>query len=448
MGSLSVNEVSTSGRTNESDNEGERGLEQFPGFPGQLVSYPLGFDAFRDFCKAKVVVGWKWDLEVEKQDRGIDESISLEYFDGDVRSKLLEGFLYYLSQLEYGLSLPLTNLAKGIMIAIRACPIQMNGNMWEVITVCDHLNERWEREEKVRRITPEDVLHFYGVKNFKASGGSYFCASVTRRRFFDLNSAGQTWNDSIIWVKGVKSTVKRKESLLYKVAEEETELELVLGELSLSRKKRVDSRSNKVQKAQSTRSMAGVDEGKKQTNGEDARPNPSKTPGTGSSAQPKPVKPSKVTQLFPKKWMLKTLSAPVATESGEVAKEKRRRVESSGEKVAEVRPAAVDDLSEVRERARLAALHGEEDTSKMVARLIKGIWLGIEEEKSELKKAKSELEKDLARAKTEAMKEVEQLKATHIVAIDHLQVEAKANLDEMVEEHDRPGRHLILKGYS
>ncbi|KAF6174804.1 hypothetical protein GIB67_042873 [Kingdonia uniflora] len=108
----------------------------------------------------------------------------------------------------------------------------------------------------------------------------------------------------------------------------------------------------------------------------------------------------------------------------------------------------MDDHREIEERARLAALYGEEDTSKMVACLMKGIWLGIEEEKSELKMAKSELEKDLARAITEAMKEVRQLKASHVIAIGQLQVEAKANLDEIVEERDRLGRRLMLKGYS
>ncbi|KAF6139528.1 hypothetical protein GIB67_015485 [Kingdonia uniflora] len=230
MGRSSVDEVSTSGRTNESDSGGEGGLEQFLGFPGQVVSYPLGSDAFREFCKAKEAIGRKW---------------------------------------EYRLSLPLTNLANGAMNAIGACLVQMNDNMWEVITVCDHLNDRWEREKKVRGITPEDVLQFYGVKNFKASGGSYFYASVTRRRLFDMNLAGRTWNDNIIWVKGnclqrdddelldlrfrfvkqsVKSTVERKESLLDEVAKEGTELELVLGELGMSRKKRVEVGRKRLQR--------------------------------------------------------------------------------------------------------------------------------------------------------------------------------------------------------
>ncbi|KAF6148569.1 hypothetical protein GIB67_042528, partial [Kingdonia uniflora] len=146
----------------------------------------------------------------------------------------------------------------------------------------------------------------------------------------------------------VKSIVERKESLLDKVAKEETELELVLKGLGLSRKKRVDSRSNKVRKAQSTKSMMGVDEGKRQ----------------------------------------------------------------------------------------------------VVALLVKGIWLGIEEEKNELKKVNIELGKELARSRADTLKDVKQLRASHAVAIGQLQVEAKANLDEMAEKRDRLGLHLMLIGYS
>ncbi|KAF6155048.1 hypothetical protein GIB67_035795 [Kingdonia uniflora] len=191
--------------------------------------------------------------------------------------------------------------------------------------------------------------------------------------------------------QSVKSQVERKELLLDEVAEE-AELEFVLEGLDLSRKKRVDSRSKNVGKAQSTRSMAGADEERSQ-------------------------------QLAGR--ILKALPASGTTGSGEVAKEKRR-VEPSGEsreKVTEGRPAAVDDLKEVKERARLAALHGEEGTSKMVARLVKGIWLGIKEKKSELKKEKIELEKKLARARTDALKEAKQLdilKVSHVVAIGQL----------------------------
>ncbi|KAF6162717.1 hypothetical protein GIB67_022376 [Kingdonia uniflora] len=235
-----------------------------------------------------------------------------------------------------------------------------------------------------------------------------------------LGFPGRTWNEDVIWVKGnciqrddeklldlrfrsvkqsVKSTVEWKKSLLDEVEEEETELELVLGELGLSKKKRVESRLKKVVKAQFTRSMIDVDERKRQTSGEEIK---------------------------------MALPASGTTVSGEVTQGKRRRVKPLGdsrEKVVEERSASVDDLKEV-------------------ARLVKGIWLGIEEQESNLKKAKNELEKNLARAKAESLKEIRQLKAVHTVAIGQLQVVTKANLDETDEEHDRLGCHLMLKGYS
>ncbi|KAF6165590.1 hypothetical protein GIB67_021860, partial [Kingdonia uniflora] len=140
--------------------------------------------------------------------------------------------------------------------------------------------------------------------------------------------------------------------------------------------------------------------------------------GRTSLAQPNPIKPGKVALMDMKKQMLKAL------------------------------PASCTTGSEVEERARLAILQGEEDTSKMVARLVKGIWLGIEEEKSELKKENIKLENELAKTRAATLKEVKQLKASHAVTIGQLQVETKANLDEMVEERDRLGHHLMLKGYS
>ncbi|KAF6163292.1 hypothetical protein GIB67_025156, partial [Kingdonia uniflora] len=203
------------------------------------------------------------------------------------------------------------------------------------------------------------------LKREKDSGSRRWLYSSIVRERFDATV------DSHSDTEGVKSKVARKESLLNEVVEEEIELELVLEGLSLSKKKRVDSRSNK--------------EGQ-------------------------------------------TLGVP-------------------REKVAEGRFAAVDDLKEVEDRARLAVLDGEKDTSKMVARLVKGIWLGIEE-KNELKKVNIELEKELAHSRTDALKEVRHLKASHAVAIGRLQVETKANFDEMVEERDRLEHHLMLKGYS
>ncbi|KAF6173658.1 hypothetical protein GIB67_023017 [Kingdonia uniflora] len=193
--------------------------------------------------------------------------------------------------------------------------------------------------------------------------------------------------------------------------------------------------------------MAGVDEGMKQTSGDEVR---AKNPGLGSLAQPN-LTMSKIAHKFLKRQIKKAMPTSGAKVNGEVAQGKRMRVEplgGSGEKVAEVRSVLVDDLKEVKERAKLAILQGKEDSSQMVARLVEGILLSIDEHETDQKKVKRKLEKNLARAKTDALKEVKQLKAVHAVAISQLRVEAKSNLYETVEELDKLGHHLILKGYS
>ncbi|KAF6157950.1 hypothetical protein GIB67_015266 [Kingdonia uniflora] len=225
MGNSSVNEVSTSGQTNKSNNEGEVGLEQFLGFPGQLVSYPSGSDAFREFCKAKAAVGEKW------------------------------------------------------------------GN----------------------------CVEFIG------------------------------------------------------------------------------------------RSMTGVDEGKRQVSGEEARTNFSKTFGTGSSAQSNPVKSSKIALKYLKKRKIKALPAPGTTGSGEVARDRRRVKPSgeSGEMVSEGQSAVVDDLK----WSKKGPGWWFSTERKIRSRC-------IEDEENEPKKANIELEKEFARSRTNVLKEV------------------------------RLGCHLMLKGYS
>ncbi|KAF6137546.1 hypothetical protein GIB67_031825 [Kingdonia uniflora] len=143
---------------------------------------------------------------------------------------------------------------------------------------------------------------------------------------------------------GVKSTVKRKESLLDEAVEEESKLELVLGELGLSRNKIVERT--------------------RQTSGDEVR---AKTPRSGRSAQPN-LTTSKIAHKFSKRQIKKVLSVFSATVSGEVTQGKRRRVESlggSGEKVAEGQSVSVDDLKEVEVRAKLGILQGKKDTSQM-----------------------------------------------------------------------------------
>ncbi|KAF6158391.1 hypothetical protein GIB67_022471 [Kingdonia uniflora] len=120
-------------------------------------------------------------------------------------------------------------------------------------------------------------------------------------------------------------------------------------------------------------------------------------------------------------------------------------------KVVEDRPGLEDNLKEVEEKSWLATHHGEEEMSKMAARLMKGICLGVEEERAELKRKKVELERNIAQLKIDLLKEgkwVEDLKASQVVEISNLHAEAIVNLEEVVVECDRLRRHLMSKGYS
>ncbi|KAF6158301.1 hypothetical protein GIB67_022381 [Kingdonia uniflora] len=106
--------------------------------------------------------------------------------------------------------------------------------------------------------------------------------------------------------------------------------------------------------------------------------------------------------------MLKRGSTSGTIWSGEVeGKAKKRRVDPSSEligaKVVENRPGVEDELKAVEEMTRLVARNGEEEMNKMV---------------------------------------------TQKLEISELTVEAGKNLEEVVIQRDRLGRHLLKMGYS
>ncbi|KAF6169070.1 hypothetical protein GIB67_038567 [Kingdonia uniflora] len=286
METFPVNEASTSSRSAESkniifDREDEVGVLQFPDFPRQLVSYHLNLDVFREFCKVKTSVGGRWGNFVEhvgRQFRSCIAGFGEEHF-------------FMLAYLE---------------------------------------------KEKLDRGLDESISYDGNVQG--------------------VLKEGRMWNDNVIWVNGnylqrddeepmellcrtVKqsptSKVKRKKSLLDTVAQEEAELEAVLIEVGISKKKRANSRRSK-----------------------------------------------------------------------------KRRVEPSeliGTKVTENRPGEEDELKTVEERVMFATRNGEEEMSKIVARLMKGICLGMLEKKAKLEKGKTELEKKVARLKADLAKEGKRL---------------------------------------
>ncbi|KAF6158738.1 hypothetical protein GIB67_040252 [Kingdonia uniflora] len=274
-------------------------LIEWPRLKGSRVEYPTGFSQFREFCKAKSSIDGIWghafayrgnffrtcsvsqggdylylqpDLAKEKKCRHLGDEVSLEYVQGVVKDSRTDGFCFYLEQFDYGLTLPLSNLAKGVMILIGVCPAQLNCNFWEVIFVCETLNGRWAASGSEKRITAKDFLEYYAVKYVTTTNSAYLYSSSARTCFFDLSSGGRVWNDNLLWVSSEclqwsdeeplevnnRTIIKGKnESFIDVVAKEGTELEAVLKELEISRFKRVASKDDKVRRSQAKRRLVG-----------------------------------------------------------------------------------------------------------------------------------------------------------------------------------------------
>ncbi|KAF6149027.1 hypothetical protein GIB67_030494 [Kingdonia uniflora] len=280
-------------------------LVEWPRLKGSRVEYPTGSSRFRELCKAKSSIAGIWghafgyrgnffrtcsisqggdylylllDLAKEKKYKRLGDEVSLEYVQGVVKDSRTDGFCCYLARFDYGLMLPLRNLAKSVMSMIGACPAQLNCNFWEVILVCETLNERWAASDSERRITAKDFLEYYAVKYVTATDGAYLSSSSSRPCFFDLSSARRVWNDNHLWVsgeclqrsdeeplelnnrtitKGISYKVLRKESFIDAIAKEGAELEAILKELEISRFKRVAIKDDKVRRSQAKRRMDG-----------------------------------------------------------------------------------------------------------------------------------------------------------------------------------------------
>ncbi|KAF6138519.1 hypothetical protein GIB67_022553 [Kingdonia uniflora] len=255
-------------------------LVEWPRLKGSRVEYPIGSSRFREFCKAKSSIDGIWghafgyrgnffrtcsvsqegdylylipDLAKKNKCRCLGDEVSLEYVQGVVKDSRTDGFCCYLAQFDYGLTLPLSNLAKSVMNMIGACPTQFE-----------------------RRITAKDFLEYYAM-NVTSTDGAYLSSSSSRQCFFDLSSAGRVWNDNLLWVsgeclqrsdeeplelnnktitKGINCKVLWKESFIDAVDREGIEFEVVLKELEINRFKRVASKDDKVRISQAKRRMA------------------------------------------------------------------------------------------------------------------------------------------------------------------------------------------------
>ncbi|KAF6167364.1 hypothetical protein GIB67_020670 [Kingdonia uniflora] len=253
-------------------------LAEWPRLKGARVEYPVGCSRFRDSIKqGGDYLHFLPDLAKEKKYRHLGDEVSLEYVQGMVKESRTDGFCCYLAQFDYGLTLHLNNLAKSVMNMIGACPAQLNYNFWEVILVCESLNERWAASGSESRITAKDFLEYYVVNYVTATAGAYLSSSSSRQCFFNLSSAERVWNDNLLWAsgeylqrsdeeplelnnititKGISCKVSRKESFIDFVSKEGTELEVVLKKLEINRFKRVASKDDRVRRSQAMRRMA------------------------------------------------------------------------------------------------------------------------------------------------------------------------------------------------
>ncbi|KAF6134769.1 hypothetical protein GIB67_002170 [Kingdonia uniflora] len=232
----------------------------------------------REEAEIEEVLKKLWELSKLVRTNAVDSHSGVEGDEEDTVAELVEWPRLKGSRFDYGLTLPLSNLAKSVMNMIGACPTQLNCNFWEVILVCETLNERWAASGSERRITAKDFLEYYAMKYVTATDGAFLSPSSSRPCFFDLSSTGRVWNDNLLWVsgeclhrsdeeplelnnrtitKGISCKVSRKESFIDIVAREGTELEAVLKELEISRFKRVASKDDKVRRSQAKRRMAG-----------------------------------------------------------------------------------------------------------------------------------------------------------------------------------------------
>ncbi|KAF6145186.1 hypothetical protein GIB67_041381 [Kingdonia uniflora] len=251
-------------------------LVEWPRLKGSRVEYPMGCSQFREFCKSKSSVdrirgyafGYRGNffrtysvrqggdylyllpnLAKEKKYRHLGDEVSLEYVQGMVKGSRTDGFCYYLTQFDYGLTLPLSNLAKSVMNMIGVCPTQLNCNFWEVILVCETLNERWATSGSESRITAKDFLEYYAVNG----------VSVERQPFMDAWWMPLVELNNKTITKGISCKVSGKESFIDSVAKEGTELEVTLKMLGINRFKMVASKDGKVVLEESVKISEGAD---------------------------------------------------------------------------------------------------------------------------------------------------------------------------------------------
>ncbi|KAF6135041.1 hypothetical protein GIB67_014090 [Kingdonia uniflora] len=216
-----------------------------------------------------------------KRSMYIGDNIDIAYYNGTDAEVVEEGFLCYLNQVVYGLSIPLTFFQKRVINALKSCPGQLNSNVFEMMRVCEALNQRWRDGGIAIQFVADDVLKYYKFKYVKDQKSGYLFSDSARPKFFDFEYAGRPWCDHLVMVRGNCMLVPGEPALelIYKnfnkkpnakfiadmpsmfdvVSREGNKLSKVLGKLGIRREKRLNSIVEKVQRAHQNRAMATFD---------------------------------------------------------------------------------------------------------------------------------------------------------------------------------------------
>ncbi|KAF6146091.1 hypothetical protein GIB67_033450 [Kingdonia uniflora] len=192
---------------------------------GQFCRYPENVDVAKKFLQYKKSLDGKWghyvmnaglwfrtlvrpdgkidhyqmsSLDKWKGNMGIGDDINISYYNGSGAEVIEDGFLCYLNQVVYGLSIPLIFFQKGVMNTLKSCSSQLNGNVFEMMKVCEALNKRWRDGGIARQFVADYVLKYYKFKYMKDRNSEYLFSDLARPKFFDFESAGRPWCDHLV----------------------------------------------------------------------------------------------------------------------------------------------------------------------------------------------------------------------------------------------------------
>ncbi|KAF6163528.1 hypothetical protein GIB67_002533 [Kingdonia uniflora] len=240
---------------------------------GEFFKYPENADISKKFLQYKKSLDGEWgnyvmniglwfrtlvrpsgnvehyqvpSLDCWKRSMDIGNDIDIVYYNKTGSEVVEEGFLCYLNQVAYGLSIPLTFFQKWVMNALKSFPGQLNGNINEMMRVYEVLNHKWKDGGIARQFIVDDVMKYYKFKYVKDQKSGYFFSDSARPKFFEFESSGRPWFDHLVMFVDILAEPNPKavadtSSLFDVVSREGSELNKALGELGTRREKRLNS---------------------------------------------------------------------------------------------------------------------------------------------------------------------------------------------------------------